>query len=71
MNSLILRQLWTVIEETQTTVLLRLSDMDLVKQVLNQLGSKTTLSSEEISTVSVYLLSRTSLIRDLAQARLA
>lgn len=71
MNSLILRQLWTVIEETQTTVLLRLSDMDLVKQVLNQLGSKTTLSSEEISTVSRYLLSRTSLIRDLAQARLA
>jgi hypothetical protein len=71
MSSSILRQLWTVIEETQTTVLLRLSDMDLVKQVLNQLGSKTTLSSEEISTVSVYLLSRTSLIRDLAQARLA
>lgn len=71
MNSSILRQLWAVIEETQTCVLLRLSDADLVKQLLLQLDSKKLLSGEETSTVSAYIRSRTGLIRDLAQARQA
>lgn len=71
MNSLTLRHLWTVVEETQTNVLLRLSDTELVKQLLSQLDNKNPLSGEEISTMSAYILSRTSLIRDLAYARLA
>lgn len=69
MNSYILRQLWSVIEETQASVLLRLNDTELVKQVLSQLDSKNPLTKDEITTVSGYLHSRTSLIRDLALAR--
>lgn len=69
MNSSILRHLWSVVEETQSNVLLRLNDTELVKQLLSQLASKKILSSEEIDTVSLYLYSKTSLIRDLAQAR--
>ncbi len=69
MNSYILRQLWSVIEETQASVLLRLSDTELVKQLLNQLDSRNPLTNDEITTISGYLHSRTSLIRDLALAR--
>lgn len=68
MNPSTLRQLWAEIEKTQTSVLLKLSDTDLVKQLIKQLDSKKPLSGEESSTVSAYLSSRTSLIRDLAQA---
>jgi hypothetical protein len=71
MNSSILRQLWTVVEETQSSVLLKLSDTDLIKQLLRQLDIKNPLSGEETCIVSAYISSRTSLIRDLAQARLA
>jgi transcriptional regulator of NAD metabolism len=68
MSSSILRQLWAVIGETQVSTLLKLSDTDLVKQLMKQLNSKTPLSGEESSTVSAYLSARTLLIRDLAQA---
>ncbi len=71
MNSSILRQIWNIVEQTQSTVLLRLSDMDLVKQLLSQLSNQTKLSKEELNTVSLYLSSRTALIRDLAAARSA
>ena len=71
MNSLTLRHLWTVVEETQTNVLLRLSDTELVKQLLSQVDNKNPLSGEETNIMSAYILSRTSLIRDLAYARLA
>jgi hypothetical protein len=70
-NSSILRQIWNIVEQTQSTVLLRLSDMDLVKQLLSQLSNQTKLSKEELNTVSLYLSSRTALIRDLAAARSA
>lgn len=71
MNSSTLRQLWTVVEDTHSSVLLRLSDTDLVKQLLLQLDSKKPLSSEETNTVSAYIHSRKELIRDLALSRLA
>lgn len=69
MNSSTLRQLWTVIEETQTNVLLKLSDADLVKQLLSQLDHRKPLSGEEAGTISQYLHAKTTLIRDLAQSR--
>ncbi|MBW4625913.1 MAG: hypothetical protein KME49_10505 [Brasilonema octagenarum HA4186-MV1] len=66
-----LRQVWSVVEQTHTNVLLRLNDADLVKQLLGELDRLIVLSGEETSSVSAYLYSRTALIRDLAQARLA
>ncbi len=71
MNSSTLRQLWAVIEDTQAAVLLRLSDTDLVRQLLNQLECRKSISGEEMGTLRQYLHSRTSLIRDLAQSRQA
>ncbi len=70
-DSKTLRQLWSLVEQTQSSTLLRLSDSDLVKQLLTQLDSQQALSKEEINSVNSYLWSRTNLIRDLAIARLA
>lgn len=66
-----LRQLWSVIDETQTSILLGFTDTELIQQLLRQLENKGLLSVEELTTVSAYLHSRLMLIRDLAKARLA
>lgn len=70
MNSSILRQVWTVVEESQGHILLSLPDQDLVNQLVRRLQEKETLSTEESKKIRCYLSSRTPLIRDLAQARL-
>lgn len=70
-DSSILRSLWAIIEETQATILLGLSDTDLIQQLLKQLENIKILSGEETNTVSAYIGSRTSLIRDLALSRAA
>ncbi|ACK69458.1 hypothetical protein PCC7424_1004 [Gloeothece citriformis PCC 7424] len=70
MNSSILRQVWTVVEESQAHGLLSLPDQDLVNQLLERLQEKEFLSTEDSKKIRGYLSSRTPLIRDLAQARL-
>ncbi len=70
-NCSTLRFLWSVIEQTQTHTLVELNDTDLVKQLLKQLEANKALSTEETSTIRTYLDARTTLIRDLAEARLA
>ncbi|NWF58349.1 MAG: hypothetical protein HXY43_03280 [Fischerella sp.] len=69
MNSSTLRQLWSVIEDTQTSILLEVNDTELVQQLLRQLETQKILSSEEISVISAYISSRLPLIRDLALLR--
>ncbi|AFZ00256.1 hypothetical protein [Calothrix sp. PCC 6303] len=64
-----LRQLWNVVEQTQANLLLNLNDGDLVKQILQQISYRETLSNEETDKLSMYIHSRTSLIRDLVQER--
>lgn len=71
MNSSTLRQIWLVIEETQTNILLGFNDAELIQQLLRQLENKMLLSSENNSAISAYISSRVPLIRDLAQARMA
>ncbi len=70
-NSSKLHQLWTVIDETHTNILLGFSDTELIQQILRQLESRGLISHEEVSTISAYLGSRVPLIRDLARARMA
>ncbi|AFY42848.1 hypothetical protein Nos7107_2232 [Nostoc sp. PCC 7107] len=70
-NSKILRQLWAVVEQTQSSTLLGLSDKDLVKLLLGKIESNKVLDSEETLGLTDYIYSRTLLIRDLAQARSA
>ena len=69
MNSSTLRYLWTVIEETQTSTLLKLNDSDLIFQLINQLNTRTSLSQDEILDVHTYLCSKTPLIRAIAYSR--
>ncbi|MDR9900836.1 hypothetical protein G7B40_040840 [Aetokthonos hydrillicola Thurmond2011] len=71
MNSSILRHFWSIVEDTQSTTLLKFSDADLIQQLLTQLNNKTLLSSEEISTINDYITLKVPLIRDLALARQA
>ncbi|MEC4818299.1 MAG: hypothetical protein SAK29_34260 [Scytonema sp. PMC 1069.18] len=71
MNTSTLRQLWSVIEETQTSTLLNFNDKDLIQQLLKQLQHQKLLNNEELNTISTYLSSKVLLIRDIALARLA
>lgn len=68
-NSSKLRQLWTVVEETQTNILLGFGDRELVQQLIGQLENRGLMTCEEVSSISAYLSSRVPLIRDLAYAR--
>ena len=69
MDSATLRQLWSAVENTQTSVLLRLSDSELIEHVITELDHRQPLDREEMTHVSAYLRGKTSLIRDLAQSR--
>ncbi len=66
MKSITLRKLWSIVEETQTPILLGLNDTDLIQQLLQQIQSKYRLSTEEMQLVQRYLGDRLSLIRDMA-----
>ncbi len=68
MSPLLLRKVWTVIGNTQASVLLELSDRDLIKQLLSQLSIQQSLSKEESYLLNVYLHRKMPLIRDLADA---
>jgi hypothetical protein len=69
-NTSILRQLWSLIEETQSNTILKLNDAELVAQLVQKLEARESLSVEDNSLASAYIRSKTSLIRDLAEARL-
>jgi hypothetical protein len=71
MKSSTLRHLWTVVEEAQTSILLKLSDTELVRRLLGQLETQYYLSPEEAEAISDYILARATLIRDVAQSRRA
>lgn len=65
-----LRQVWSVIEETHASLLLKLSDAELLQQLLIQLADKKQLNIEEVCDVRAYIDSRIPLIREDAQERL-
>lgn len=71
MSPLLLRQIWSLVETTQTNVLLNLDDESLVQWLLRQLKTQRSLDSSETDLLSTYLQSRLPLIRDVAQSRLA
>jgi succinate dehydrogenase flavin-adding protein (antitoxin of CptAB toxin-antitoxin module) len=64
-----MRQLWSVIESTQSNTLLKLDDASLVQWLLKQTKTKASLDHNEIHILSDYIHSRLTLIRDLAQER--
>ena len=63
------RQLWALVERTQSITLLQLNDKDLVEQLFRQLSTSEQLTNEENNCLITYIYSRLTLIRDLAEAR--
>ncbi|MBE9122925.1 hypothetical protein IQ269_19500 [Tychonema sp. LEGE 07199] len=71
MTPIMLRQLWSLIETTQATLLVNLDDATLVQWLLKQLKANSALNGNETDVLNEYIESRLSLIRDLAEERLA
>lgn len=71
MTPVMLRQLWSLIETTQATLLVNLDDATLVQWLLKQLKTNSVLNGNETDMLNDYIESRLSLIRDLAEQRLA
>lgn len=69
MTPTILRQLWSVVETTQSNTLLKLDDASLVQWLLKQTKTRAALDQNETHVLSDYIHSRLTLIRDLAQER--
>lgn len=69
MTPVILRQLWSLIETTQSQMLLKLDDASLIQWLLKRLKQERELNHDETDVISTYLKSKLSLIRDLAHER--
>ncbi|MDJ0532425.1 MAG: hypothetical protein QNJ70_08005 [Xenococcaceae cyanobacterium MO_207.B15] len=70
MNITLLHRTWKLIERTQTSELLGMSDAELVQRLLYKLEDQQSLEQKERTNLSNYLASKTALIRDLAEARM-
>lgn len=70
MTPFILRYIWSVIEETQANILLKLSDIELLEHLLAEFADSRQLNVEELCLVKVYIYARIPLIREDAQSRL-
>ncbi|WP_414542343.1 hypothetical protein [Nostoc sp. CCY0012] len=69
MTPKMLRQLWSVVENSQTKTLLQMDDASLVKWLVKQTTNQALLDPKETDFLSDYIQSRLSLIRDLAYER--
>lgn len=69
MSPFLLRQLWSVVDSTQNSVILSLDDQGLVSWLMDQLTRQSPLDSRELSQVSHYIQMKLPLIRDMAQGR--
>ena len=69
-DSSTLRQIWLIIEQTQTLRLLSLSDSELIQSIQEKLKAQGLTSRTELNAVGVYVNSRIPLIRDFAEDRL-
>ncbi|MDX2239157.1 MAG: hypothetical protein NW224_00560 [Leptolyngbyaceae cyanobacterium bins.302] len=65
----LLRLTWSVIEETQTSSLLSLTDTGLVRLLLQRISRRILLSGEEVYLLYDYISSKITLIRDMAESR--
>lgn len=65
----LLRLTWSVIEESQSSSLLSLTDTGLVRLLLQRISKRILLSGEEVYLLYEYISSKTTLIRDMAESR--
>jgi len=71
MNPRLLRQFWSLVETTQSNILLGLDDASLIQWLLGQLQQQRSLDHNEASILNDYANSKLTLIRDIAQNRQA
>jgi hypothetical protein len=69
MTPKILRQLWSVVENSQTKILLQMDDASLVQWLVKQTTKQALLDPQETDYLSDYIQSRLTLIRDIAYER--
>lgn len=69
MTPAMLRHLWSLIENTQTSLILAMDDNSLVQWLACQLDEQRSLNQLETHIINDYIRSKISLIRDLAQER--
>jgi hypothetical protein len=68
MNPHLLRQFWTLVEQSQGHRILSLDDNSLVHWLIDQVSGERSLDSIEADTLNCYIRSRIPLIRDIAQS---
>ena len=69
MTPKMLRQFWSLIESTQSNIILGLDDSSLVQWLLSQLHTNQYLDGQQSDVLSDYIRNKIPLIRDLAQQR--
>ena len=69
MTPRMIRQIWELIEETQSSTLLTLDDNSLVTWIVSEVDAESPLNRQEEDTYSHYVRSRLPLIRDVVEAR--
>ena len=65
-----IRSIWALVDNANPHTLVKLSDRELIKQLLKQVENITPLSIETIRPISEYLGSKTLLIRELAYQKI-
>lgn len=71
MTPFLLRQFWSLVEATQTNILLSLDDSSLSQWLLRQFQAQRALNHKETAILNHYISSRLPLIRDIARDRQA
>lgn len=71
MSPTLLRQFWSLVETTQASLIVSLDDTDLVQMLLKQLQTQSTIKYSDFDVINDYLNSKLTLIRDLAESRIA
>ncbi len=69
MTPKIMRQVWSVVETTQTKTLLHMDDASLVQLLAKQTKNQAALDCHEADYLCDYIQSRLPLIRDIAHER--
>ncbi|MEL6247858.1 MAG: hypothetical protein AAFQ61_11340 [Cyanobacteria bacterium J06626_23] len=67
MDPTLLRQLWSVVEDSHSSLLLSLDDSNLVEWLLSQLAEQSSFDPVHMGSVSEYIRAKLPLIRDIAQ----
>jgi len=67
---LMLRQIWSIIESSQASMLIRLDDVSLEQWILRQFRSYQVLNATESQAISQYVHTKLPLIRDVAEQKI-